>query len=878
MSEFFADPLTFYGAHPGWLFVTATLLPLLSFVLILLASGAWALLRRYRDDQAWAEQAYRLFGGDKGGRTAAYVATAAIGLAFVFSLVGFILFAFVDGDKEQQRGQHEARIRQIREDAVKGRGDPKELAQDFQREKAELATLDARWDGRLDWLRISPAATDPERGTVLQLGFHIDSLTALMFLMVTFIATFIHIFSIGYMGDELQETVEDHQVHGPHGHLHRRGRFGRFFMYLSLFCFSMLNLVLADNLFQVFISWELVGICSYLLVGYYFERKSASNAANKAFIVNRVGDAGFIIGLLVLWTYVGTFNFQDIFRMVRARVRESESGVVLSGQFVRTAGPSGQVPIIVPGQPIPTDATLLLFPRVPEGPLYPEGVGHPKRIDVPGTFVWAKVEADPKANDFGSMPYWMLVLAGLGVFLGCVGKSAQFPLQVWLPDAMEGPTPVSALIHAATMVAAGVYLVARVFPLFTPEALLVIAYTGGITLFLAATIAVVMTDIKKVLAYSTVSQLGYLMLALGVGGWTAGLFHLMTHAFFKSLLFLCSGAVIYNCHHEQDMMKMGGLFPKMKITALTMLVGTLAISGVPGFSGWYSKDAILAQAFGFMYVHPEHMLLFILPLVTAGLTTFYMFRMWFLTFAGQPRDHHIYEHAKEAPWVMTVPLIVLAFFSVCVAYGRQPWNPEESFLAEQINEATPNSVYADFGRVPGDPLWKGSDESHNARWLARDNHELAGNLALAVVALGLIFAALIYYYRVFDPAESKEQFARVHDFLMHKWYFDELYSALVVRPGLAIAYGFRWFDLTVIDGIIHFVAFAAVRVSKWDGRFDNAVVDGLVNVVGRTVYGVGSGLRRVQTGSLRSYVLFLVLAAVSVFLLLTWWVTLVLAG
>src|SRR6516162_9590828 len=217
------------------------------------------------------------------------------------------------------------------------------------------------------------------------------------------------------------------------------------------------------------------------------------------------------------------------------------------------------------------------------------------------------------------MPYWLLVAAGMGIFLGCVGKSAQFPLQVWLPDAMEGPTPVSALIHAATMVAAGVYLVGRGFPLFTPEARLVIAYTGAITLFVAATIAIVMQDIKKVLAYSTVSQLGYMMLALGIGGWVAGLLHLLTHAFFKALLFLGSGSVIYGCHHEQDMRRMGGLFPKMKITALTMLVGVLAIAGTPLFSGWYSKDAILAQALGFTYVHRQHLLLFLLPLVTAGI-------------------------------------------------------------------------------------------------------------------------------------------------------------------------------------------------------------------------------------------------------------------
>jgi NADH-quinone oxidoreductase subunit L len=491
------------------------------------------------------------------------------------------------------------------------------------------------------------------------------------------------------------------------------------------------------------------------------------------------------------------------------------------------------------------------------------------------------VHSAPNGGQYGSMPYWMLVLAGLGIFLGCCGKSAQFPLQVWLPDAMEGPTPVSALIHAATMVAAGVYLVGRVYPLFTPEVLLVIAYVGGITLFVAATIAVVMTDIKKVLAYSTVSQLGYLMLAMGVGGWTAGLFHLVTHAFFKSLLFLCSGAVIYNCHHEQDMTKMGGLFPKMKITALTMLAGVLAISGVPGFSGWYSKDAILAQSFGFVWVHPGHVLLFLLPLVTAGITTFYMFRMWFLTFAGRPRDEQVYEHAHEAPWVMTIPLIVLAIFSVCVAWGRQPWNPEESFLAENISESQPASVIADFGRVENDPLWKGGrlkDEEHSERYLARENHALAGNLALGVVALGLLFAALLYYYRVLDSEESKEQFATIHGFLWNKWYFDELYSAIAVRPALVIAHWFKWFDLTVIDGVIHFVAFATVRVSRWDGLFDHNIVDGLVNVVGGAVSRVGNGLRGVETGSLRNYILFLVLAAVGIFLLLTWWVAMVMAA
>src|SRR5207249_1642340 len=460
----------------------------------------------------------------------------------------------------------------------------------------------------------------------LELGYYIDHLAAIMFAMVTFIATLIHVFALGYMGDEANETVEDHHAvvheetvdahghHGDHAHFRRRGRYGRFFLFMSLFCFSMLNLVLADNLFQVFISWELVGACSYLLISFYYERQSATNAANKAFIVNRVGDAGFILGLLIFWSYLGTFNFQEIFNQIRCPVTNP------AGQFAERAGEIVRANPLVEGREQRrlqvTDrgqgSEVLLFPIATAE----NGDKQEQPWHGPKTGEEVQTHINPLSNQYGSMPYWLLVAGGLGIFLGCVGKSAQFPLHVWLPDAMEGPTPVSALIHAATMVAAGVYLVGRVFPLFTPEAQLVIAYTGGITLVVAATIAVVMTDIKKVLAYSTVSQLGYMMLALGLGGWVAGLFHLITHAFFKALLFLGSGSVIYGCHHEQDMQKMGGLYPKMKITALTMLMGVLAIAGTPLFSGWYSKDSILVAALRFVDQHPVHLLLFLLPLLT----------------------------------------------------------------------------------------------------------------------------------------------------------------------------------------------------------------------------------------------------------------------
>jgi NADH-quinone oxidoreductase subunit L len=491
-----------------------------------------------------------------------------------------------------------------------------------------------------------------------------------------------------------------------------------------------------------------------------------------------------------------------------------------------------------------------------------------------------EVEAStrPRAGDFGFMPYWMLVLAGLGIFLGCVGKSAQFPLHVWLPDAMEGPTPVSALIHAATMVAAGVYLVGRCYPLFTAEALLVIAYTGAITLFVAATIAVVMTDIKKVLAYSTVSQLGYMMLGLGIGGWVAGLFHLITHAFFKALLFLGSGSVIYGCHHVQEMTRMGGLFPKMKITALTMFMGVLAISGIPLFSGWYSKDAIIAHSFGLGLVYPAHFLLTLLPMLTAGLTAFYMFRMWLMTFAGTPRDAEVYEHAHESPWLMTVPLIVLAFFSIVVAWGFPDfWNPENSWLEKQLHHSQPVSVLADMGSVDLSeerkalnaedlPNW---NPAMSPRYQAGQYHHLAGNLALILVLGGIAFAFAIYWFKLLDPAEAVEQVPALHRFLVHKWRFDELYSVFLVRPALVVAQWCRAFDTYVIDGLIHLTARAAVWTSWLSGRADNYVVDGIANWTARILNRTGNYLRNVQTGYLRSYILFLVLAAVGIWVLLS---------
>ncbi len=667
----------------------------------------------------------------------------------------------------------------------------------------------------------------------VSIDYYIDGLTVVMFCMVTLIATCIHVFATGYMSDELTEHYEDHEVHLPGGrHFHRPGRYYRFFSYLSLFCFSMLGLVIAGNIFMVFVFWELVGVCSYLLIGFYVERKSASTAANKAFIMNRVGDFGFLIGLMILWTSFGTFTFANTNPDTAA-----------------------------------TEPGLFQMLRNSEGELHIHGEGRK-----------AEVFLNTATGDHDkSIPYWLLVTAGLGIFAGCIGKSAQFPLQTWLPDAMEGPTPVSALVHSATMVAAGVYLAGRFYPMFTAEVLLAIAYVGCITLFIGATIAIVATDIKRVLAYSTISQLGYMMLALGVGGWVAGLFHLVTHAFFKSLMFLCSGSVIYGCHHVQEMTRMGGLRRKMPITAYTMLIGVIAISGLAipwptlpfigaiAFSGFHSKDEIVATALTYMSQNPGHFLLFIVPLVTAGITAFYMFRLWFMTFAGPPKDQHVYDHAHESPPAMTAPLIVLSVFAIGVAWGiyhTADGHLIPGYLVRTMLSAEPAHVAAG---VAAEGILRINLPGHDA---VHGYHATAGAVALIAAVLGVVVSYLIYVRRLVDPSMVARQMAGTYNFLVEKWQFDNLYENMFVRPVMVVA---RWpqaFDRSVLDAFLHGLAHTAKKISTWDRAFDEKVVDRIVNVVGDSTFAVGRSLRVLQTGRLRQYVMFIAVGVVSLFILL----------
>lgn len=777
------------------------------------------------------------FWGNRQDKRAAYLAIACIGASFVLSSIAFCrwgaethwqVFAAADDS-----GHHSIALLADADTETEAAGEHHHEDGDGTHDDAhhedhavehEAETHDDAHHGSL----ASYSGTFYTLATFgdlnLSIDYYIDSLTLLMFCMVTLIATCIHVFAVGYMSDELTDEYVDHFAHTADGHhVHRPGRFYRFFSFLSLFCFSMLGIVLAGNIFQVFVFWELVGISSFLLIGFYTERKTANVAANKAFIVNRVGDFGFIIGLMILWTYCGTFSFGDM----------DVNGNEQPGLFSMIRGADGE---------IATSGDDVI--------LKTEGHdGH-----------WSPPEDGQESR---TLPYLLLVVAGLGVFGGCVGKSAQFPLQTWLPDAMEGPTPVSALVHSATMVAAGVYLAARFYPVFTTEVLLTIAYIGCITLFVAATIAIVATDIKRVLAYSTISQLGYMMLAIGLGGWAAGLFHLITHAFFKSLMFLCSGSVIHGCHHEQEMPKMGGLRHKMPITAYTMLIGVIAISGlaIPGtsiaFSGFHSKDAIVATALAYTNLNPVHFLLFLTPLVTAGITAFYMFRLWFYTFTGKPRDQHVYDHCHESPAVMFAPLLVLSVFAAGCAIGG-----ESGPLFQMIGGSEPVGVAdgVEASGVAGIAL-----PSHHA---IHEVHSTAGVAALLAAALGTITAFLLYCRPVVDPEMIKRQFSGVHGFLVEKWQFDNLYDAAFVRPAHIVGRWCAGFDKNVLDCVLHTAAKTAIWIGTIDRKFDEKVVDGLVNVVGNVTRSVGMSLTVFQTGRLRQYVMFIAISVVALFALL----------
>ncbi|MEX5215275.1 MAG: NADH-quinone oxidoreductase subunit L [Nitrospiraceae bacterium] len=561
----------------------------------------------------------------------------------------------------------------------------------------------------------------------VELGLYFDRLTVAMLLLVTIVSSLVHIYTIGYMKGE-------------------KG-YARFFAYIALFTFSMLMLVLSNNFLQLFIFWEAVGLCSYLLIGHWYERPSACSAATKAFIVNRIGDFGFILGVLLVWYTFGTMAYQPV-------LMEAESK---ASEIVNLLGPFG-----------------------------------------------------------GTWDISVMTLICLLLFVGAIGKSAQVPLHVWLPDAMEGPTPISALIHAATMVTAGVFMVARLAPLYvlSPAAMEAVAIVGAATMVMGATIALTQTDIKRVVAYSTMSQLGYMIMACGLGAFGAGIYHLLTHGAFKALLFLGCGSVIIALHHEQDMRRMGGLRDKLPVTYWTFVIGSLALAGFPLTAGFFSKDELLVGAWA---SGPLGQLLTILGLLTAMMTAFYTFRLVFVTFWGSSHvDPHHAGHVHESDGTMTTPLVVLAVLSIAAGYLGIP-----EFLAPVF----PQTAAA-----------------------AHHGPAAAGIMATASL-LGLIGIAAAYYLYVQAPGlpdRLAQRWRTLYRLSLNKWFVDEVYDRTVVGPTFEAA------------------------DSLWR-RVDVAVIDGAVNGVARTIGAASAVLRLIQSGQTQHYALGMTLGTAIIAALYLWW-------
>jgi NADH-quinone oxidoreductase subunit L len=597
-------------------------------------------------------------------------------------------------------------------------------------------------------------------GLRADVAFLADPLSTVMILVVTGVGGLIHIYSVGYMHDEPS--------------------YWRYFGFLNLFTFSMLALVLADNLLLMFVGWEGVGLCSYALIGFWYSEWANASAGNKAFIVNRVGDFGFALGLFLLFWTMSTGGHPTVaFRELAAHVH------VLDGQMFW-------------GMSVATLVTLLFF-------------------------------------------------------VGATGKSAQIPLYVWLPDAMAGPTPVSALIHAATMVTAGVYMIGRLSFLYdlAPLTLSVVAWIGALTALLAATIALAQNDIKRVLAYSTVSQLGYMFMGMGAGAYTAGIFHLMTHAFFKACLFLGSGSVIHAMGGEQDMRKMGGLKQWMPQTYYTFLISTIAISGIFPFSGFFSKDEILWKHFS---SERGSVTLWALGFIGAGMTAFYMFRLVFMTFHGDNRaDHHTREHLHESPAIMTYPLIVLAFLATVA--GVLGW-PEALGGEHRIDQWLA-------------PVWAAGQ--HGAEHVAHAEHGrvwiewLLMGASMTIASLGIVLAYVMYIRRALSPDVFAEAADGVpYRLILNKYYVDEIYNAVFVNGVLLLTRLCAAFDRYVIDGIVDGSAALTRGVSWINGLFDNYFIDGIVNRLADATIGLGTRFRQLQTGSINGYLYVIVVGVVVV--------------
>jgi NADH-quinone oxidoreductase subunit L len=655
----------------------------------------------------------------------------------------------------------------------------------------------------------------------VDLGFALDPLSMMMTLIITFIGTLIHVFSIGYMADEPS--------------------YWRFFAYLNLFIFSMLLLVMGDNFVLMFFGWEGVGLCSYLLIAFWYSDSQKAAAGMKAFIANRFGDFGFLMGLFLLfWAMGGVWQKAPDGKTTYIEADPHTAAYVAAARGEQFGTPHVEI------------GPTLNFRELRD------------QIVIKDTGVAEKLQSQ-KLFGFG-----ILAMIGILLFVGAMGKSAQLPLHVWLPDAMAGPTPVSALIHAATMVTAGVYMVARLNFIFalSPTAMGWVAFIGALTALFAASIGFFQYDIKKVLAYSTVSQLGFMFIGVGVGAYWAGAYHLLTHAFFKATLFLGSGSVILGCHHEQDMRKMGGLGKLMPVTKWTYLVACWAIAGFPWASGFYSKDEILWKAFtqeGMSFLgFPAPwlgQLIYLMGIIAATGTSFYMFRSYYMTFTGEYRgghgdghghgDDHGHGHVpKESPLSVTLVLVVLAAGAVMTAILGIPtaWTGNAPVLEHWLEPALPAVV--EF-----------VERAHSTEFLFQAIGVSAG-------VIGWVFARMLYKdNRSQVPARLLERWKGFWTVVYNKYYVDELYQATVLRGALGFARMCSWFDKRIVDSIVNLVGAITRVFANIDGAIDRYLVDGAVNLIANTTLSAGGILRRVQTGRIQTYLYGALVGAIAIVLL-----------
>lgn len=910
------------NATPGLLLVVGACFPLLGALLLAWAAVARLLLREHSEKPTFLGRVHTLLGGEQPAFGPGVIMILTTGLAFMFGLLGMGIHTertWIQEQREQQAGREVATLQKRAALASPPRRAEleKELARIVAQRDADRAAHQREWNGRVAWLQVQSSVTpDTDWAGSFPLGFRVDGVAILFFLVIALVALLLNVYALAYHDEETRE-VEDPQVRLEFGGFRRRGRLSRFSLFLGLLTSALLFLVISDNLVQVFVCWQVVTVCACVLVGFWYERSVVNVLSLRTFLLQRAGDAGFLLGLLILWSAVGTVTFTDLEQRLRAPLEDRQGLVDPGGQFVHVENveESGQVRVVETGQ----GGQVLILP-----------LGSNARLAIPRVGDEVAAAARPGPGQFGVLSVGWLTLAGCGLLIGCLAGAAQFPWQGWLTESTVGPLPVMALLNTVGSVAVSVYVLGRIYPILTPTVLILLAYLGLIGLVGGALLALWSIELPRILIFSTISTLGLIFLGLGIGAWSGGLFHILTHAVAKATLFLGVGAILYATGGQTDLRKLGGLALRMPLTALAMLLATLALSGMPFLAPWYSGTAILEEALGYVLVHPGHLLLFLGPLVVAGLTAFTLFRLWILAFQGLPREPRSFLQAEEPPTAITFPTVVLALLAVTLGWGVVPWDPHGSWVENELHDAQPLSVQSDFGTVPErNEIWQGAaikPPAISERLQAQHYGWWAVLLNLLVAGVGVFLAQRWYAPRelLTDgalraalglPAEGQlpqrpaldrprlwdeqadleeetvpvvEEPAPVEEpvpvgssppvapvprpamptepgpwvtFVAGGLGLNSLCRVLFVDPAQRLGRWLSWLEGTPVDGCLRRLG-GGLRTLAWVGGFLDRMLDAILMRGSRLVWDLSGWLRSGESGSPRWYLLVLVLATV----------------